>query len=98
VCWKSFQAHTERKYNCAIVFKRALGQGRIQAIEGLDAFKERFGRHLVWDNLLRPGNHRRNWKQTLVSDGFVVVRHPRWDDALTIARAAATDITMYAGG
>ena len=96
VCWKSFDAPTERKYNCAIVFKRALGDGRIRAIDGLGRYLDRFGEHVVWENLLRPGTPRRNWKQTLVSDGFVVVRHPEWDDALAIARAAATDITMYA--
>jgi biotin carboxylase len=96
VCWKTFEAPTERKYNCAIVFKRALGEGRIRAIDGLGTYLDRFGPHVVWENLLRPGTPRRNWKQTLVSDGFVVVRHADWDDALSIARAAATDITMYA--
>ncbi|MCA9490581.1 MAG: hypothetical protein KC621_11685, partial [Myxococcales bacterium] len=96
VCWKSFEADATRRYNTAIVFKRAIGEGRIRAIDGLGSFKDQYGRYLVWDNLLRPGNNRRNWKQTLVSDGFVIVRHPRWDDALTIARAAAADIRMYA--
>jgi hypothetical protein len=51
---------------------------------------------VVWQNLLPVGAPRRNWKQTLVSDGFVVLRHPDWGDALAMARAAATDITMYA--
>jgi hypothetical protein len=96
VCWKSFDAPTDRKYNCAIVFKRALGEGRIRSIEGLHTFVDHFGGHMVWENLLPVGTPRRNWKQTLVSDGFLVVRHPQWDDALSIARAAATDITMYA--
>jgi biotin carboxylase len=96
VCWKRFEAPTARKYNCAIIFKRALGEGRIRAVEGLGSYLDRFGRHVVWDNLLPVGAPRRNWKQTLVSDGFLVVRHPDWNDALTIARAAATDITMFA--
>jgi biotin carboxylase len=96
VCWKRFEAPTARKYNCAIIFKRALGEGRIRAVEGLGTYLDRFGRHVVWDNLLPVGSPRRNWKQTLVSDGFLVVRHPDWNDALAIARAAATDITMYA--
>ncbi|MEQ1564606.1 MAG: ATP-grasp domain-containing protein [Myxococcota bacterium] len=96
VCWGSFEAPTERKYNCAIVFKRALGEGRIRSIDGLRSYLDRFGQNVVWENLLPVGTPRRNWKQTLVSDGFLVVRHPRWEDALAIARAAATDITMYA--
>jgi biotin carboxylase len=96
VCWKSFEAPTERKYNCAIIFKRALGEGRIRAIDGLRGYHERFGQYVVWDNLLPVGSPRRNWKQTLVSDGFLIVRHPQWQEALAIAQAAATDITMFA--
>lgn len=96
VCWKRFEASTDRKYNCAIIFKRALGDGRIRAIDGLTPYLDRFGRYVVADSLLPVGSPRRNWKQTLVSDGFLIVRHPDWEDALTIAKAAATDITLYA--
>ena len=35
VCWHSFEASTHRKYNAAIIFKRALGQGKITRITGL---------------------------------------------------------------
>ncbi|MEQ1501214.1 MAG: ATP-grasp domain-containing protein [Myxococcota bacterium] len=96
VCWKSFEASTDRKYNCAIVFKRALGEGRIRSIDGLGTYLDQYGNHVVWNNLLPVGSPRRNWKQTLVSDGFLVVRHPDWTDALTIAHAAANEITLYA--
>ena len=47
---------------------------------------------------LRPGTMRRNWKQTLLSDGHLMIRHPNWDAAYKIAFAAATDVTLYAGG
>ncbi len=97
-CWHAFEAPRERKYNCGIIFKRAKGQGRITAIHGLDSYKARFGKHIVDDQLLRPGAMRRDWKQTLVSDGFLMVRHPDWDEAKRISFAAATDITMFAGG
>ncbi|NJK33222.1 MAG: hypothetical protein HC927_12935 [Deltaproteobacteria bacterium] len=96
VCWKSFEASTERKYNCGIIFKRAKGQGRIQGIAGLEAFKQRFRGAVLDDQLLRPGNMRRDWKQTLVSDGYLMVRHPDWDECKRICFAAATDITMFA--
>ena len=96
VCHKRFDASTDRKYNCAIIFKRALGEGRIRKIDGIGSYIDRFGRYVVWDNLLPVGSPRRNWKQTLVSDGFLIVRHPDWGDTMTIAKAAATDITMYA--
>ena len=98
VCWKRFDAPVERKYNTAIVFKRALGQGRITRIDGVEDLRQRFGSYLVWENLLHVGQRRRDWKQTLVSDGFLMVRHPDWDIAKRMADAVATDVMMYAGG
>ncbi len=97
-CWHAFEASTERKYNAGIVFKRALGQGKITRITGLNDFKQRCGHWLVDDQLSRPGTQRRNWKNTLLSDGFLMVRHPNWDDAYRMSFAAATDVTLYAGG
>ena len=95
-CWHAFEAPTARKYNCGIIFKRAKGRGRITRIVGLEAYKQRFGQFLVEDELLRPGTHRRDWKATLMSDGFLMVRHPDWDTCKRISFAAATDITMFA--
>jgi biotin carboxylase len=95
-CWKSFDAPKARKYNCGIIFKRAKGQGRITAIHGLGSYMQRFGRHVVEEKLLRPGTPRRDWKQTLLSDGWVTVRHPDWEEAKRISFAAATDITLFA--
>jgi biotin carboxylase len=95
-CWRSFETSTERNHNVAIVFKRARGRGRITRIEGLEAWKRACGKSVVDDQLLRPGTPRRNWKQTLLSDGFLIVRHPEWEEAKRMAFAAATDITLYA--
>ena len=44
----------------------------------------------------RPGTPRRDWKATLVSDGYLMVRHPSWDVCREICASAATEITMYA--
>jgi biotin carboxylase len=96
ICWKSFEASTVRKYNAGIIFKRAKGQGTIQAITGLEGFKQRAGGALVADELLRPGTRRRDWKQTLVSDGFLLVRHPEWSEAHRLAFDAAQNVTLYA--
>ena len=52
--------------------------------------------HVVEETLLRPGTPRRNWKQTLISDGHLLVRHPDWDEAYRMSMAAATDIRMFA--
>ena len=94
-CWRRFEAPTARKYNTGIVFKRALGRGRITRIEGLGAWLRDAGRWCVEERLLRPGTHRRDWKQTLLSDGHVMVRHPDWDEAHRLSFAAATGIKMY---
>jgi len=91
-----FGASTERKYNVGIIFKRAQGQGRISGIAGLSEYYDRYRPHIVEDTLARPGTPRRDWKQTLLSDGYLVVRHPDWDSARHMAFAAATDIQLYA--
>jgi biotin carboxylase len=96
VCWGTFEAPTTRKYNVAIVFKRAKGSGRITRIDGLAEYLHRHGDHVVEQRLLPVGTPRRNWKNTLVSDGFLIVRHPDWDRAHALAMEAATEITMYA--
>lgn len=96
VCWKSFEARVTRKYNVAIVFKRAQGRGRITRIEGLEAFMHRHGRHVATEQLLRPGTRRRDWKQTLVSDGFVVIRHPELAATLEMADEFGERVHLYA--
>jgi hypothetical protein len=93
---RRFEAPTERKYNVGIIFKRAQGRGRISRIVGLSEYHARYGAHIVEDTLLRPGTPRRDWKATLLSDGYLVVRHPDWDRAAEMAFAAATDIRLYA--
>jgi len=92
-----FSQVAPRKYNTVNVFKRAQGQGRIQHIEGLDKIRARFGPHIVHVDLLPIGAPRRNWIQTLISDGYVCVRHPDLQAAMDIADAVGTDLTMYAG-
>ncbi len=98
VCWHAFHGSTERKYNAAIIFKRAIGEGKITRITGLGDYLKRFGHWVVEEQLLRPGTQRRNWKNTLLSDGHLMVRHPDWDEACKMSFAAATDITLFAGG
>jgi len=96
VCWHAFEASRERTYNVGIVFKRAKGQGRITAITGLTQFYDRYRPYIVEDTLLRPGNQRRDWKATLLSDGYLIVRHPNWEVARDMVIDAATDIQLYA--
>lgn len=87
----------ERKYNCAVIFKRAIGQGRISRIEGLETYLSQYGNYVVANELLKVGEHRRNWLQTLLSDGFLMVRHENLATTLRLAEKVATDVRLYAG-
>ena len=81
----------------AQVFKRAQGQGRIQHIEGLQRLLARYRPHVVCVELQPLGAPRRNWKQTLISDGYVIVRHPDLQATLEMADRFGTDLQLYAG-
>ena len=86
----------ERKYNVAHVCKRAQGQGVIRHIEGLERLRRDFGPYLVHVDLLPVGAHRRDWKQTLISDGFLIMRHPHLQTALAMADRVGTELQLYA--
>jgi formate-dependent phosphoribosylglycinamide formyltransferase (GAR transformylase) len=97
VCHGRLSQPIERRYNCAVIFKRAQGEGRIQRIEGLERILARLGEHIVHLDLLPLGAARRNWKQTLISDGYIILRHPDLMTTLEMADAVGTDLQMYAG-
>ena len=85
-----------REQNAAVIFKRAQGAGRISRIEGLDTLRAEFGSHLVDVELLPIGAHRRNWKQTLLSDGWVTVRHPDLPTLLEMADRVGSQLQLFA--
>lgn len=89
-------AEIERRYNVATIYKRAQGVGRITHIEGADELQKRFGEHVVWNTLLPPGSPRRDWLKTLVSDGFIMLRHPDLDETLAMADAVGSELHMFA--
>jgi biotin carboxylase len=92
-----FSLPITRKYHAAHIFKRAQGQGRIQRIEGLDGLMRDFGEHIVVVDLLPVGAMRRDWKQTLRSDGMLIVRHPELDKIYDILDQIGSRLQMYAG-
>jgi len=94
---KRFTQPLLRKYNAVNVFKRAQGKGRIQRIEGLERIKREFGPYIAHIDLLPVGAPRRDWVQTLVSDGYVVLRHPDLSTLMRMADVVATDLRLYAG-
>lgn len=86
-----------RRYNAAQVVKRAEGQGTIQRIDGLHRILGEFGRHVVSIELLPVGAKCRDWTMTLLSDGWMVVRHPHLPTCLRMADRIATDLRIHAG-
>jgi len=84
------------KYNVANIYKRARGVGRITRIEGLDKLQRDFGRHVVWNTLLPVGAHRRDWRKTLVSDGFIMLRHPDLVTTLEMADRVGSELQLFA--
>ena len=84
------------RYNVASVYKRARGIGRITAVEGAEALQRDFGQHVVWNTLLPVGATRRDWRKTLVSDGFIMLRHPDLDTTLAMADRVGSELQLYA--
>jgi hypothetical protein len=87
----------ERRYNVATIYKRARGAGRIQSIDGADELHQAFGEHVVWNTLLSPGTPRRDWRKTLVSDGFIMLRHPDLATTMEMADAVGSRLHLNAG-
>ena len=86
----------QRRYNAAVIFKRARGQGRISRIEGLERVERRYGETIVCNNLSPIGAPRRNWKATLISDGYLIVRHPDLQTTCAIADDIGETLQLYA--
>lgn len=91
-----FSQLLDRQYNVAVVFKRAIGSGRIQRHEGLDRLLAEYGSHVAAIELNPVGSPRRNWKQQLIGDGMVVVRHPDLQSCIEIADRFGTDFQIFA--
>ena len=96
VCWKSFEAVPSRRYHVGMVFKRAMGEGHIQVIEGMEDVRRRFGAYMVADQLLPIGAPRRDWKQTLLSDGFVAFRHEDLAALQEMMRVVISRVRLFA--
>lgn len=96
VCWHAFEGVPHRRYHVAAVFKRAMGQGRITRIEGLDEVRARAGSGLVLEDLLPVGHPRRDWKNTLLGDGFVMVRSVDYGDVREMMDVAVQRLRLFA--
>lgn len=86
----------QRKYNVATIYKRARGVGHITRVTGARELAKKYGEHVVWDTLLPVGAPRRDWRKTLVSDGFVMLRHPSLKATLEMADAFGSELELFA--
>ncbi|MGQ0639268.1 MAG: ATP-grasp domain-containing protein [Gemmatimonadaceae bacterium] len=91
-----FSPDTTRVYNVVNIFKRAQGRGRIARIEGLHGIMADYGEHIVHIDLLPVGAERRNWIQTLISDGMVTLRHADFQTACEMADQVGMRLQLYA--
>ena len=96
VCWHAFEANPHRRYHVAAVFKRAQGHGRITRIEGLEAVRQRAGGGLVIEDLLPIGHRRRDWKNTLLGDGLMMMRSVDYADVCQMRDVAVSKLRIFA--
>ena len=65
-----------KKFNAALVFKRATGSGRtVTRVEGLERILSESGEHIPVVDLVPIGEPRRDWTQVVTGDGWMVARH-----------------------
>ena len=87
----------DKRWNVGVVFKRAEGAGTIRRIEGLDGLLARYGEHIVHVDLVPVGSPRRDYRQVVEGDGWIVVRHPDLETVVDMSNHVATDLRMVAG-
>ncbi|HED64140.1 MAG TPA: ATP-grasp domain-containing protein [Planctomycetes bacterium] len=96
VCRGRLSQDTHKRYNVALIFKRADGAGRVVRYEGLDALLGRFAEHVPVVDLTPIGSPRRDWTSSVVGDGWIVVRHPDLSTTIEIADRFASELRIVA--
>jgi formate-dependent phosphoribosylglycinamide formyltransferase (GAR transformylase) len=97
VCHGRLSQDVTKRYNAAVVFKRAVGDGIVQRYEGLDAILAQYGEHIPVVDLTPIGRPRRDWKTSVVGDGWLIARHPNLETTVEIADRLASDLRIVAG-
>ena len=87
----------EHRYNVGSICKRAHGSGRITAVQGLQELLLQHGSDVVVVDLLRVGEHRRDWRATTVGDGIVIVRHHELQRVIEMTERFASQLHLHAG-
>ncbi len=96
VCHGKFSQPIERRYWSAGICKRANGEGIIRKIEGLDRILTAIGPHVCAVDLTPIGRRSKDWRMSVLADGFIVVRHPDHQTLRDMADRIATEVQLYA--
>ena len=67
-------------------------------MDGLDTLRAAYGEDIVLVEVLPIGTPRRDWRTTVVGDGWVVVRHHELQRVIEMTERFATDMQVYADG
>jgi hypothetical protein len=86
----------QRRYNVAGVFKRAQGRGIVRRIEGVEHVLGKFGHHVCAIELTPVGRPTRDWRNSTIGDGFVILRHPDLEALRAMADETAISVQLYA--
>ncbi len=85
----------EKKFNAALVFKRATGNGSvITRVDGLERILSENGEHIPVVDLVPIGEARRDWTQVVTGDGWMVARHMDLGSTLELADQLAQDVRI----
>ncbi|MFN8180089.1 MAG: ATP-grasp domain-containing protein [bacterium] len=95
-CRGRFSQPVVRKFFSAGVFKRANGEGIVRRVEGLDRILAELGHHVCAVDLTPVGQPRKDWRSSVIGDGFVMLRHPDLETTLEMADRVATEVQLYA--
>ena len=97
LCHGRISQKLEKRYNCAIVFKRAVGGGQVVTrYEGLESLMRSCGEHIPVVDLTPIGQPRRDYRQVVVGDGWIVVRHPELRRTIEIADRVGAELRVVA--
>ena len=96
-CYGRLSQDTTKHYNASMVFKRAQGDGVVREHRGLQELLDRYGEHVASLELTPIGAPRRDWRQVVVGDGWIVVRHPDLDACLDMSERFVNDLVIVAG-
>lgn len=97
ICHGRISQDLTKRHNAALIFKRAQGNGtHITRIDGLEPLLVAYGPLLPVIDLVPVGQPRRDWRQVVTGDGWMVARHPDLATTLAMADRLAAEVRVLA--